>query len=285
MSPLTVVFVGDAHGHLRYMYERLLELQKKQGLQIDYVFQVGDFGIWIDEGSLDRSCIRYAERRKIPLSEMVGDFPSLVLGEWEIPVPTYFIRGNHEDQALLLTHERTLAERYPNDYLRRPARILHNLFYVPDSHIVKLGKTRIAGWGGCWGQKTWGLDYWGEVRAARDQNGHARRLNHMTRDRFERLVREDFDILVTHDAPTGMGVRGSRNRKEVDPEIMTESHPEGTGVSYIRELLEERKPRFHFCGHWHQYKGCHIGDTASVVLDRVDPKFPEAQCFQVINIP
>jgi hypothetical protein len=277
-----IAFVGDTHGHLKLMYERLLAWQERTGFQLSWVFQVGDFGIWPGMGSLDPGSVSHAERHKYSLREAMGDFQEIFLGDYEIPIPTYFIRGNHEDQTFLMTFEKQLMQEFPEDYLSRAAPVCHNLFYVPDSHIININGWRIAGWGGCFGEKTWerGLEYWSAARAAANQHGYAKRLNHMTQDRFERLVREQFDILVTHEIPRGTGLRGlSYPQDMIDAEEIT-----GGGVTQINELIWEVKPRYQFGGHWHRFCRIAIGQTRCTVLDKVHPEEEDNQWLEVVDL-
>jgi hypothetical protein len=276
-----IAFVGDTHGHIKLMYERLLEWQERTGLQLSWVWQVGDFGIWPAMESLDPSTIKHAKKHDYPLREALGDFPEIILGDYAIPIPTYFTRGNHEDQRFLMSYEKQLKRTCSKDYLSLAIPLVDNLLYVPDSHIITLGETRIASWGGCWGKKTFEMEYWSQVRAAPNQNGFAKRLNHMTRDRFERLRRTQFDILVTHEAPSGCGMRGAPDPQSmaIDPEELT-----GGGVLQIRQLIEEIGPLYQFGGHWHEFRQCLIGQTKCMILDKVQPGKEYKRWMEIIDI-
>ena len=242
---------GDTHGNLKLMWDLAVKWQERTGIKLDWIFQVGDFGIWPAMDRMDPLTVKHAEKHGYPLKEAFGDFQEIFLGGYEIPIPTYFIRGNHEDQEFLITFEKRLMQEYPKDYLNHSVQVCPNLHYLPDGHIITLNDVRIAGWGGCWGQNTWDMEYWSAERAARNQNGYAKRLNHMTRDRFERLMRTQFDVLVTHDAPVGSGVQGMPNVDEslIDPESVSDHNPDGKGVPHIRELIETVRPKYHFNGH------------------------------------
>ncbi len=276
-----IAFVGDTHGNLKLMYQRLLEWQERTGQQLSWIWQVGDFGIWPTLESLDPATIKHAKKHGYPIRDAMGDFQEIFLDKYEIPIPTYFTRGNHEDQLFLMTFEKQLMRDFPKDYLSRPAPICKNLFYVPDSHIIELGDQRIASWGGCWGTKTFELEYWSKERVVANKNGFAKRLNHMTRDRFERLRRTQFDILVTHEAPAGCGVRGAPHtgKMSIDPEEITKG-----GVLRIRQLIEEVGPVYQFNGHWHEFCQSRIGDTQCMILDRVRTNEEYNRWMEVISI-
>lgn len=260
---------GDLHGNLNTMWDIALKLQERTGIQLDWIFQVGDFGIFPREDRLDPPSRKHAENHGYSVEIAIGDFPDVLSGKIKVPIPTYFIRGNHEDQEFLLN-----LERERKGYcLRHPIEIVPNLFYVPDGCVFQIDGIRIAGWGGCWGKNTWDMDYWSPQRLASNNKGYTRRLNHMTRDVFERLIRERFDILATHDSPIGTGIQGMPNPEGslLDPETMSEDNPEGKGVPYIRELIETVRPKYHFSGHWHEFRKNTFGggQTTSFVLNKV----------------
>jgi hypothetical protein len=268
---------GDTHGNLSMMWDMATEWQERTGIQIDWIFQVGDFGTFPSEDRLDDTSRKHALKHDYAISVAVGDFPRVLSEEMTVPIPTYFIRGNHEDQEFLLN-----LERKQGSYcLSHPIEVVPNLFYVPDGCIFQLGDHRIAGWGGCWGAKTWDMDYWGHARL-----NSPRRMNHMTRDVFERLRRERFDILVTHDAPTGCGLQGALNPKGLllDRESLSEDHPDGKGMPFIRQLIEETRPRYHFCGHWHEFHETAYGETTSFVLDKTIADGVDRRCMEIIEL-
>jgi len=278
MTALTAWF-GDTHGNLKLMWEMVAEWQKQNGAKLAWIFQVGDLGTFADESRLDPASRKHALKHGYPLYMAVGMFPDVLSGKLKVPIPTYFIRGNHEDQQYLLDLQRP-RKGY---YLRHPIEVAKNLYYVPDGCVFELDGIRIAGWGGCWGKNTWEMGYWSDVRAASNKEGYTRRLNHMTRDVFERLRRERFDVLVTHDAPTGCGLQGSHTHL-LESESITENSPDGPGVTYIRQLIEEAQPRYHFCGHWHEHRRAQIGRTTSIVLDKLLPGQPERHCMEIVEL-
>ncbi len=278
---------GDTHGNLRFMWQMATEWQARTGINLDWIFQVGDFGIFPHEDRLDPPSRKHAEKHGYSIEEAVGDFPYVLTGELEVPIPTYFIRGNHEDQEFLLN-----LEREKKGYcLSHPIKVVPNLFYVPDGCVFELDGLKIAGWGGCRGDKTWDMDYWGHARL-----NSPRRLNHMTRDVFERLRRKRFDVLVTHDAPTGVGLRGASDPGSLllDAESLSEGSEGGKGMPYIRQLIEETRPRYHFSGHWHEFHktliggkfGDHIatGATTSFVLDKTVPGTEDRRCMEIVEL-
>lgn len=273
---LAAVF-GDTHGNIRLLFSRALAWEERTGLSLDVIFQVGDFGIWPNPTTVDHSSRKFFEMDHLPAG---GDFSTYALGKRGVPLPLYFIRGNHEDQLFLRAHERIHMALYPEDYLTRAIEICPNLHYLPDGHIVNIGGWKFAAWGGNFAKKTWenNLGYW-------DPKLHGRRLNHMTRDVFERLLHSEFDVLLTHDAPIGSGVVGAVG-VELPEEEMT-----GGGCAPIKELIEVVAPKYQFNGHWHEFhynqfaNSSQLGyPTKAFVLDKVDPHYPETHCLEVFEI-
>ncbi len=268
--------VGDTHGNLGVMWRMAQQWQEEAGTEIDFIFQVGDFGVFPDEEHLDHPSRKYAERHGQSIEAAVGDFPYLLTGEMTVPIPTYFIKGNHEDQEFLLSLEREVGSYR----LSHPIEVVPNLFYVPDGCIFELEGLRIAGWGGCWGAKTFPMGYWSNSRLQ-----SPRRLNHMTRDVFERLIRQRFDVLVTHDGPTGIGLRGAlHGEKSLPPEELTTPSEGGGGVPYIRELIEASGCSHSFSGHWHEPHQAQIGGSTHYSLGKVRPEGNNSEAMVVIEL-
>lgn len=281
---MLVAFFGDTHGHLELMFQKAQDWEERTGLELDILFQVGDFGIWPNLDSVDSATARHAEKNGV---SALGDFRDYLLGNKQAPKPVFFIRGNHEDQLFLRAHEQIQKAIYP-DYLSRSIEICPRFHYVPDGHIVRLGDWRFAAWGGNFAYKTWSsnLEYWDESLFRTNAGRISRRLNHMTRDVYERLIREQFEVLVTHDAPQGSGVVGKYG-VDLPPDEMTEN-----GCKPIRELIEVVAPIYQFNGHWHEFHQNSFPtqdkfgrNTKAFVLDRVDPRAPEVQCMEVIEVP
>lgn len=282
---MLIAFFGDTHGHLDLMFSRARDWEERTGHTLDLLFQVGDFGIWPNLESVDPATAKHATKHGV---SPIGDFRAYLLGEKVAPKPVYFVRGNHEDQLFLRRHEQIFQAIYPDTYLNLPIEICPGFFYVPDGHIIRLGNWRFAAWGGNFAYKTWNnnLGYWDEVLFRKNAGRASRRLNHMTRDVFERLRREKFEVLVTHDAPRGSGVVGAAG-VELPEEEMT-----GGGCAPILQLIEEVAPLYQFNGHWHEFHANYIPNhdkfgrpTKAFVLDKVDPFRPDAQCMYVLEVP
>lgn len=273
---MLVAVFGDTHGNLLPMYKKALEFQERTGHELDLLIQIGDFGFWLDDSGVDLMTTRHAEKAGTNPS---GDYPRFVAGEEEVPIPTLVIRGNHEDQEYLMAKERQLMEERPHDHLYHAIEMVPNMFYLPDGHIWNFEGIRFAGLGGNYSSKTWAnWDYWHPHREIPQRYGEKRRLNHFTRDRWERLMREKFDVLLTHDAPTGCGLASNSSIQLPEDEMAG-----GQGVPHLRELIDTVKPRYAFHGHWHQYRKNQFGETTSIVLDKVTLT-PNQYCMEIVEL-
>lgn len=295
---MLVAFVGDTHGNLNIMYAVVAAWEKRTGLKIDLVVQVGDFGFWLSEDTVDLMTRKHAERlneqaRKSALGTIravCGDYPEYVLGEQTVPTPTLVIRGNHEDQEYLMQLERKLEHEHPEDYLTRTIEMVPNMHYLPDGHVVDWEGVKFGALGGNFSIRTWeNWDYWDEARHKRLRYGEKRRLNHFTRDRAEALRRQEMDVLLFHDAPTGLDLVGSSSLVPPDDEA-TEKIYKQLGCPFLTELVEDIQPKYVFCGHWHQYrkKGFNINkhgkpETQVVVLNQTGVP-PAHDCMEVVEL-
>jgi hypothetical protein len=273
---MLAAFFGDTHGNINTMYSMVAVWEKRTGLEIDLVVQVGDFGFWLSEDSVDKMTAKHAEvliekmaDRGDAIRAVCGDYPDYILGELVAPKKTLVIRGNHEDQEYLMEKERLLQEEYPDDYLTRTIEMVPNMFYLPDGHVTEIDGVKFGALGGNYSYKTFdNWDYWDTAREKRMRYGEKRRLNHFTRDRWELLARSEMDVLLLHDAPQDMDLTTGKVLAISDDQVLspeqervftlpedeiTEAKYGQPGCPRLNELIETVKPKHVFCGHWHQY--------------------------------
>lgn len=258
---MLIAAVGDTHGRLRLMYEKVGDLAGSK--KVDLVMHVGDLGMWLNEDGVDKSTVSWCNRHNVSLQEAMGDFPRYMSGEWQIPFPTIAIRGNHEDQDLLLGWEKKASWR--GVYEACP-----NFNYLPDGNTVNWQGLRIGGLGGNYSYKTWN-NYQYHQRAGK-------RLCHFTRDRWETLNQTKVDVLLTHDAPSGLNLTGA-----ADPSI-PEDEQTGGGVPQLRELIQNVGCRVSFSGHWHQFRTAFIGLSKHYALDKVRESAQEEACAVLLYV-
>ena len=223
---------GDVHGALHWLYEDVLAFEASLGIRFDYVLQVGDFGIWPDPGRVDKATRDH---------DGAGDFPEWLAAKREVPRPTIFIQGNHEDFQWL--------------HGRRHGQILPNLMWLRNGATTDLkdprgGCIRVGGVGGCYGPSNY-------TCSPESLQGNAKR--HYTRDEITRLACVvGVDIALFHDAPTGVRFEGCASR------IGYTSKAEG-----LAELLARVRPRVCFFGHHHRRVDANIEGVQCIGLNKV----------------
>lgn len=294
---MLAAFFGDTHGNINTMYAVASAWEKRTGLELDLIVQVGDFGFWLSEDSVDKMTAKHAKvliekmaERGDKIRAVCGDYPDYILGEREVPTKTLVIRGNHEDQEYLMEREKQHQAANPDDYLTKPIEVVPNMFYLPDGHIWDFEGVKFGALGGNFSIRTFeNWDYWDEARHKKMRYGEKRRLNHFTRDRWEALAREKMDVLLFHDAPTGMNLFGAKGLSFPEDE-MTEKIYGQLGCPLLTDLIETVKPKHVFCGHWHQYRreGFNINkhgkaETEVVVLNQTGIP-PKEDCMMVVEL-
>ena len=216
---MRIAIVGDIHGKIKLMYEKVHE----QG-QVDMIFQVGDFGVFLDKASLDRATIKH--------DGFIPDFMEYHKGIREAPIPTYFIKGNHEDFDFLEAHEKN------NEVAR-------NIFYLPNQTIIKPdGRIKIGILGGNW---SWKYYMKGKLKKKKDKR------QYFNQQDIEFFRKHPVNILLFHAYPQGVMKNG-----------------EDKGSPRLTELIEEIQPRYAFHGHRHRYNHAKIGRTEVIGLDIID---------------
>jgi Icc-related predicted phosphoesterase len=166
-----------------------------------------------------------------------GDYSQLAAENWSAPIPTHFCKGNNEDF----------------EALEKP--LLPGLHYVPDGSVRTFGNTRVAFLGGAWSPKTF--------------DGRQIKAKHFTREALERLFDEEFDLLVTHEAPGGLRFPGR-------------GHP--VGAPPLRALIEEKQPPLHIHGHHHWSLVSEIGRTKVISLCRLTAGARTDRCVFALEL-
>jgi len=243
---MLIAAVGDAHGEFESMYAAVLALEAQVGRAVAYVLHVGDFGVWPDPAHLDEATEKHGDS---------GGFRTL-LARGQVPRPTVFIAGNHEDF----------------DYLQalRAREVVRGLQFLPWGEVVTLEhageRLRVGGVGGCFGPS----DYRKERLT-----GWTRR--HYTRADLRRLeanARDGLDVLLLHEPPAGEA---------------TELHaPDGYRVRSWTlagegqaELVASVRPRVCFTGHLHARIERNLAGVRVVGLHKV----PTRGSVLLVDVP
>lgn len=243
--------VGDTHGNLDLLFKKWREVTRNGLFPVDAILSVGDFGFWPKPVS-GKEYDLYVKHNGSPPDQLwhaggyIGDFYRYAAEERRVPIDTYSIRGNHEDQIAL----RELEQKLGVFHEPRAAEILPRLWYIPDGAVVEIAGVKVAGLGGNYGTSSWDKPY----------TSFSRKLKHSTFDRLELLARRNFDVLLTHDAPAWVGLEDARRNKGISP-----------GNPYIRDLIEQRQPAWAFFGHYHVWHEARIGRTQIRGLRKLGP--------------
>lgn len=227
MSLMNIAIVGDVHGHLSLMYAILGRWRREHGVDIDLILQLGDLGAFASSTHLDQATKRFAARdpEELGFSEFAGASPPATLLD---PRPLLvFIPGNHEDFVHLEDADR-VAPELQSTFSVSNDRKIHALRSGKIYCFEKSGVTlRIAGVSGV-GNKD-----------------HKKSLHHRARlneDHAIALAEHGpgaFDVLISHDAPTGIagGPPGNEALRvvidEVQPKLAFFAHYDWIGEDTI----------------------------------------------------
>jgi len=235
---MRLAVVGDVHGHLGLMYAILGRWQRETGHRLDLVLQAGDLGSFRPGVQLDRATRRHAARdpEELGFGEFAGPTPPAT--RCDPRPPLVFIPGNHEDFGFLDDRERAApahAGVYPvsEDGLilaLRSGRVW--TFAAGDDRI------RIAGVSGV---------------AQRAPKRHQHPRLHLREDDVAALMGGGtgrFDLLLTHDGPTGVWAGAWRGR----------------GSDALRVLIDEAQPALAFFGHYDRAGNWRVGRTGVYAL-------------------
>ena len=105
---MLIGFLGDTHGCIRHALAVVFGWQRRSGRTLDVIFQLGDLGTLPIPGSDERPSDRFAEimPARWDLWEMFTargkDADIFRMIRNELAGPIYFIRGNHDEQPLLI---------------------------------------------------------------------------------------------------------------------------------------------------------------------------------------
>ncbi|HEV8639092.1 MAG TPA: metallophosphoesterase [Chloroflexota bacterium] len=234
---MLIGFLGDVHGQVFHALAVVATCQAEMGERFDLVVQVGDLGAYPDP---DPARMDEAGRRYLQADPSQADFSRLLRATGRrteslrrlrarLVAPVHFLRGNHEDFAWL--------NGLPRDPVSGTAPVdPFDLFrYVPDGAVLKAGAWRIAFLGGAeeGGDTEAGIDPVAvESLAARGAGA--------------------FEVLVTHDAPHGVGVG---------------FYGQTQGARAVTRLIETVQPAFHVAGHLALIGPQRFGGTTSLVLE------------------
>ena len=218
-----VAVLGDLHGHLTLAYTLLRRWEVEHGESIALILQVGDLGAFPTTDRLDRATLRFARKDPDELEFMDyhegrGDAAEILDPVSESPrridARTCFVKWNHEDFEFL---EEAGGSRAP-----APVDAFRRIFYMPggSGHAVGVGRGTLS------------VETLGGA-ALEGGPGRDGASPHYTGREARSLAAKRCDVFLTHDAPYGA------------------VHP-GAGSRDVLRPIELMRPRYHFCGHYHE---------------------------------
>jgi len=161
----------------------------------------------------------------------------------KVPIPTYFIAGNHENWLML------------SKYIKGPVQLLENLYYFGNYGIVEVEGLVIAGFSKIYHPE---YTYLTEIDTAtgreipyrwtkdRKRDNSPKNTSYFHIEDMYSLIElsknyEKVDILLLHENPPGKFPEGFRRHGNSDT----------YGVEEIEELIKALSPKYVFCGHMH----------------------------------
>lgn len=227
---MKVAFFGDVHGRVLHALGAAVTLQKRRGLRLDALIQVGDLGSFPSPERLDE-----ATRRFIVSNPAEGDFFRLIDPSPRLAadvrsaleqVPAFlFVSGNHEDHDWLAELHQAVGT------VVTPVDALGAYRHVACGNVIDVAGQRTAFLGRI---ESRDMDY--------DQEAY---------DTFLAAEPGSVDILVTHDGPHGL----------------SEYRGVTQGSAKLTRLIEQLQPRLHVGGHYHHQNGPRrYGATVSYAL-------------------
>ncbi len=234
---------GDVHGELKELYR----IAEREG--VDAILQVGDF-----ETIRDKKDLKFFPT--LPKFRVVKDYAEFHR-KGEVPIPTFFIGGNHEAFNVL--------EEYDEG-----GELIRNLYFIGRAGTIGLGGLTIGGLSGIYSDKFY--------KHERKKEFFLRDRAYFTESDLKRLEEQQLDILLTHEWPFRPII--IRESAEDQIRIQKETLEGQTGEKRLRiererpnggieELVDKTRPRYLFCGHMHIHYEYIQGETQVICLSKL----------------
>jgi hypothetical protein len=218
--PVTFLVFGDLHGRVLPAFRFGSYWSRRARRPLAGLLQVGDLGYFPDPATMDKATVKHAKDDPLELGTldivMTNPLADKVFEEdTDCPPGLWFTAGNHEDFAEL-------------ERLSRGSGRDHSDFVV-DAYCcvrgIKDGRVQAFECGLKVGA-VWGVDGDGpHCRKNLPKRGY------IDQGAVDRLAWEEFDVLLSHDAPL-------------------DAKREGYGSEGLRAVIGVAKPRFAFFGHY-----------------------------------
>jgi hypothetical protein len=218
--PVTFLVFGDLHGRVLPAFRFGSYWSRRARRPLAGLLQVGDMGYFPDPATMDKATIKHAKDDHLELGTldvvMTNPLADKVFEEdADCPPGLWFTAGNHEDFAEL---ER-LSRGSGRDQFDFVVDAYCRVRGVKDGRVMPFECGLKVG-------AVWGVDGDGpHCRKNLPKRGY------IDPGAVDRLAWEEFDVLLSHDAPL-------------------DAKREGSGSAPLRALIEVAKPRFAFFGHY-----------------------------------
>lgn len=231
---MLALLIGDTHGDIDAINRSVTMLSEQHGLLVDAAFQLGDFGF--DPGWTDEETGR----------EVTSQWMEYVAGREQFLVPTYAVHGNHEkpdiaDWAMSCVFGEAAAN--------------FKCFANPSFSIIQSGRPRggslsVLAVGGApnYNDPEWLYPF--------DDDDYLRALQF-----WRGLGSPPVDLLLTHEAPFGVGLMGEGWVAE-----KTGTSIFNTGSKKLSHLWREVQPRLQINGHYHKLNEFRDGPLRHMTL-------------------
>ena len=224
--------IGDVHGKFELLARLLEVLRDRHGVEL--AFQVGDLAYLSSDDPRYLKVLKLAGPQTSPLIYDSFDDMAQALhflrGEIELPVPVYFVGGNHEDWP----HLALVEEKAKEQGLRPPYEIAPNLFFLGQAEVLEVAGVRVVALSGIYDRIRWELC-----------TTSPRKLYYHNQEDEERLLLEapGADLLVAHEWPVKL-VQGATWEEVAYATI---------GSPTVDRLIRHFRPVLSFHGHIHRY--------------------------------
>jgi len=147
--------IGDVHGRFELLARVLAVLRDRYGVKL--AFQVGDLAFLSSDDPKYLKILKMAGPQAPPLIYEVFDNEVHAIrflhGEIELPIPVYFVGGNHEDWPYLALVEDKMCEQG----MAPPYEVAPNLFFLGRASVVEVAGMRVVVLSGIYDRVKWEL--------------------------------------------------------------------------------------------------------------------------------
>ncbi|OAQ20302.1 metallophosphoesterase family protein [Thermosulfurimonas dismutans] len=224
--------IGDVHGRFELLARVLAVLRDRYGVEL--AFQVGDLAFLSSSDPKYLKALKMAGPQTPPLIYDVFDDEVQAIrflhGDIELPVPVYFVGGNHEDWPYLDFVEEKMREQG----IAPPYEIAPNLFFLGKASVVEVSEMRVVTLSGIYDRLKWELCV-----------TSPRKLYYHNQEDEEALLfhAPGADLFIAHEWPV----------KLASGATWEEAIYAAVGSPTVDRLIHHFRPALSFHGHMHRY--------------------------------